>query len=132
MEKQLPQLQAGLTKMENKESKIYFLTQDTEGRAIASVNLNYQYVKYLNEAGYNAYILYEKKEYKGVGEWLTKEYVDLPHVNIESGDLKVGPQDLVIVPEIYGHILEQIKDMPCTKMIFCQSYLLDLVGLIMV
>ena len=69
-----------------------------------------------------AYILYEKKEYKGVGDWLPKEYSELPHVNIESGDLKVGPQDYVIVPEIYGHILEQIKDMPCTKMIFCQAY----------
>ena len=122
MEKQLSQLQSGLTKMENKESKIYFLTQDTEGRAIASVNLNYQYVKYLTEAGYDAYILYEKKEYKGVGEWLPKEYAELPHVNIESGDLKVGPQDFVIIPEIYGHILEQIKDMPCTKMVFCQAY----------
>ena len=57
MEKQLSQLKAGLSKMENKEAKIYFLTQDTEGRAIASVNLNYQYVKYLNEDGYNASIL---------------------------------------------------------------------------
>ena len=87
MEKQLSQLESGLIKMKNKEAKIYFLTQDTEGRALASVNLNYQYVKYLNEAGYNAYILYEKKEYKGVGDWLPKEYSELPHVNIESGDL---------------------------------------------
>ena len=28
MEKQLSQLEAGLKKLENKESKIYFLTQD--------------------------------------------------------------------------------------------------------
>ena len=122
MEKQLSQLKSGLSKMENKEAKIYFLTQDTEGRAIASVNLNYQYVKYLKEAGFNAYILYEKKEYKGVGEWLSKEYSELPHANIESGELKVGPQDFVIIPELYGHVLEQIKDMPCTKMVFCQAY----------
>ena len=122
MEKQLSQLKAGLSKMENKESKIYFLTQDTEGRAIASVNLNYQYVKYLNEAGYNASILYEKKEYKGVGDWLSKEYTELPHATIEGGELKVGPQDFVIVPELYGHVLEQIKDMPCSKLILCQAY----------
>jgi len=122
MEKQLSQLKSGLSKMENKEAKIYFLTQDTEGRAIASVNLNYQYVKYLKEAGFNAYILYEKKEYKGVGDWLPKEYSELPHANIESGELKVGPQDFVIIPELYGHVLEQIKDMPCTKMVFCQAY----------
>ena len=122
MEQQLSQLQTGLTKMKNKESKIYFLTQDTEGRAIASVAINYQYVEILKEAGYNASILYEKKEYKGVGEWLPKEYAELPHASIETGELRVGPQDFVIIPELYGHVLEQIKEMPCTKMIFCQAY----------
>tara|TARA_R110000824_G_scaffold42265_3_gene124709 strand:- start:2605 stop:3672 length:1068 start_codon:yes stop_codon:yes gene_type:complete len=122
MEKQISQLKSGLNKMENKEAKIYFLTQDTEGRAIASVNLNYQYVKYLNEAGYNACILYEKSEYKGVGEWLANEYVELPHANIEGGELKVGPQDFVIIPELYSHVLEQIKDMPCSKIVLCQAY----------
>jgi len=122
MEQQLSQLQTGLTKMENKEAKIYFLTQDTEGRAIASVAINYQFVKILNEAGYNASILYEKKEYKGVAEWLPKEYAELPHASIETGELRVGPQDFVIIPELYGHVLEQIKEMPCTKMIFCQAY----------
>jgi len=122
MEQQLSQLQTGLTKMKNKEAKIYFLTQDTEGRAIASVAINYQYVKILKEAGYNASILYEKKEYKGVSEWLPKEYAELPHASIETGELRVGPQDFVIIPELYGHVLEQIKEMPCTKMIFCQAY----------
>ena len=63
-----------------------------------------------------------KKEYKGVGEWLPKEYAELPHASIETGELRVGPQDFVIIPELYGHVLEQIKEMPCTKMIFCQAY----------
>ena len=122
MEEQLKQLQNGLSKLKNKESKIYFLTQDTEGRAAASVNTNYTYVKYLKDEGYDAYILYEKKNYKGVSEWLDDEYANLPHVTIEDGELKVGPQDFVIVPEIYGHVLEQIMKMPCTKIILCQAY----------
>tara|TARA_R110000787_G_scaffold231011_1_gene338483 strand:- start:5017 stop:6078 length:1062 start_codon:yes stop_codon:yes gene_type:complete len=122
MEKQLSQLEAGLKKLENKESKIYFLTQDTEGRAAASVSMNYQFVKHLVDAGYNAYVLYEKTEYQNVSEWLGEEYSSLPHSNIEGGDLKVGPQDFVVVPELYGHVLEQINKMPCTKIIFCQAY----------
>jgi len=122
MEEQLKQLQNGLSKLKNKESKIYFLTQDTEGRAAASVSTNYTYVKYLKDEGYDAYILYEKKNYKGVSEWLDTEYSGLPHVTIEDGELKVGPQDFVIVPEIYGHVLEQIMKMPCTKIILCQAY----------
>ena len=122
MEEQIKKLEAGLSKLKNKDAKIYFLTQDTEGRAAASVNTNYQFVKHLIKGGYNAYILYEKKEYKGVAEWLGAEYSNLPHSNIESGELKVGPADIVVIPELYGHVLEQIVQMPCQKIIFCQAY----------
>ena len=69
MEEQIKKLDIGLSKLKNKESKIYFLTQDTEGRAAASVNTNYQFVKHLIKGGYNAYVLYEKKDYKGVGRY---------------------------------------------------------------
>ena len=122
MEEQIKKLDIGLSKLKNKESKIYFLTQDTEGRAAASVNTNYQFVKHLIKGGYNAHILYEKKEYKGVSEWLGSEYSELPHANIESGDLKVGVADIVVIPELYGHVLEQIVQMPCQKIMFCQAY----------
>ena len=62
MEKQLQQLENGLDKLKNKGSKIYFLTQDTEGNAMASVETNYRYVKYLINAGYDAQVLYEKAQ----------------------------------------------------------------------
>lgn len=119
---QLEQLENALVKLKNKESKLYFLTQDTVGNATASVNTNYQYVKHLIDAGYKAYILHEKTEYKGVSSWLDEEYSNLPHANIEGGELKVGPQDFVIIPEIFGHVLEQLKDMPCTKIMLSQCY----------
>ena len=127
MEKQLQQLENGLSKLKSKGSKFYFLTQDTEGNAMASVETNYRYVKHLIDAGYDAYVLYEKAEYKGVESWLGKNYSELPHSNIESGELKVGPQDFVIVPEIYGNTLEQLMNMPCTKIVLSQShdYILD-------
>lgn len=122
MDKQENQLQNGLDILKNKGAKIYFLTQDTDGRALASVAQIYQYVKYLKDSGYNAYVLYEKKEAKGVSSWLGEEYSSLPHANIEDGQLKVGPQDFVVIPELFGHVLEQIAKMPCSKLILCQAY----------
>ena len=122
MEQQLTQLENGLKKIKDKESKIYFLTQDTSGSASASVAVTYQYVNYLREEGYDAAILYEKKDYKGVSEWLGEKYVELPHHNIEEGQLKVGPADIVVIPELYGHVLEQTMNMPCTKIVFSQAY----------
>ena len=58
---QLEQLENALAKLKNKESKLYFLTQDTVGNAAASVNTNYQYVKHLTDAGYKAYMYSTKK-----------------------------------------------------------------------
>ena len=58
MDEQMKKLEAALAKLKNKDSKIYFLTQDTEGRAAASVSTNYQFVKHLVDAGFNASILY--------------------------------------------------------------------------
>jgi len=122
VEKQLEQLENGLAKLKNKESKIYFLTQDTMGNATASVNTIYEYVKHLKEAGYDAYVLHEKSDYKGVSGWLDEEYSNLPHANIEGGELKVGPQDFVVIPEVFAHVLEQLMNMPCTKIILSQCY----------
>ena len=67
-------------------------------------------------------MLHEKNDYHGVGEWLGEEYSNLPHVSIESEELSVGPADFLVIPELYGHVLEQTKEMPCSRIILCQSY----------
>ena len=36
--------------------------------------------------------------------------------------MKVGPEDVLVVPELFGHVMEQTKDMACTKVVLCQSY----------
>jgi hypothetical protein len=66
--------------------------------------------------------MHEKKDFHDVTTWLGDEYSDIPHVSIESKTVQVHMSDLVIIPEIFGHVLEQTKEMPCEKMIFSQSY----------
>ncbi len=116
------QLEKALTSLKAKENKFYFLVQDTEGVQRASVATTYEFVKILTENGYNAYVLHEKNDYHGVGEWLGEEYPSLPHASIESQELSVGPADFLIIPEVFGHVLDQTKEMPCSRIVFCQSY----------
>jgi|TARA_R110001583_G_scaffold39728_2_gene127148 hypothetical protein len=129
-EEKIKNLEESLALVKNKKSKIYFLTQDTQGAPKASVAVIYEYVKLLNNAGYDAIILHEKDNYKfegdentmGLSDWLGKEYSSLPHASIESQQLKVGPSDFLIVPEMYAHVMEQTGEMFCTKIVLCQSY----------
>jgi hypothetical protein len=77
----------------------------------------------LKRNGYNSIILHEKNDYMGVSDWLGEEYMDeLPHKSIDGQNLEVSPEDLIIIPEIYGFIMDQITKLPCGKIVISQSY----------
>jgi hypothetical protein len=81
----------------------------------------------LKNNGYDVAILHEKNDYIKPGAWLGDEYDTLQHHSIEDNTLKVGPQDYVIIPEIYGSLLEQIQQLPVDRVLLiqCFEYLLD-------
>ena len=108
--------------LKNKQARIYFLTQDTKGNAKASVRFIYQVAKTLKDAGFNPIILHEKNDYAGVAKWLGEEYMNIPHRVIEGQNLEISPEDFLIVPEIFGFMMEQVKQLPCAKVVLAQSY----------
>ena len=119
---QIIKLTHALEKLTSKEAAIYFLTMDTKGHAKASVALTYDIVKELRNIGYNAMIMHEKNDFHDVSSWLGNDYKDIPHASIESKQVEVIVSDLVIIPEVFGHVLEQTQNMPCEKIIFSQAY----------
>jgi hypothetical protein len=76
----------------------------------------------LKKDGYNSIILHEKPEYYGVSEWLDEEFMTLEHRAIEGTSLEVSPDDLIIIPEIYGFIMDQITKLPCGKIVLSQAF----------
>jgi len=111
-----------IERLDKLESNIYVFVQDAKGNAKASIKHSYDLVRVLNENEFNAHILVENKDYEGVSSWLPLEYDETPVVSIEEGSLQVRPDDLVIIPELFAHVMEQIADMPCNKVVLCQSY----------
>lgn len=130
IEEQLTQIKAVIEKLHNKDFNLYFFTLDTKGNPTAGIANIYEHVKVLNELGYSASILHEKNDYRikgdengnGVADWLGDEYALLPHISIESQQLNVSPADFIIIPEIFANIMKQVKDFPCKKVVFSQSY----------
>ena len=122
-QEQISKLENSIENMKNKSIRIYFLVQDTKGNAKASVRYIYQMAMSLKKSGYNAIILHEKPDYFGVSSWLDKTYMnELEHKAIEGTNLEVSPEDLIVIPELYGFIMEQIKKLPCGKVVLSQSY----------
>ena len=116
------QVLEAIKKIENKEFSIYFFVLDSKGNPIGELIYIYEHAKTLRDNGINAVILTEKNDYTGVGEWLGEEYAQIPHVSVESQTLRVGPQDFLIIPEIFANIMDQTKQFPCKRIIFSQSY----------
>ena len=115
-------IRENLEKIDKNEFGIYFFTMDTKGNATASVAYIYEIAKTLTDNGYKSIILHEKSEYTSVGSWLGEEYAQLPHASIEAGELAVGPSDFIVIPELFGHVVEQISNLGCKKIILCQAY----------
>ena len=116
-------LERSINNMKKKLSRIYFMVQDTKGNAKASVKYIYHMALTLKNNGYNAIILHEKPDYYGVSSWLDEEYMTkLEHRSIEGTSLEVSPDDLIIIPEIYGFVMDQITKLPCGKIVLSQAY----------
>lgn len=118
---QIAKIEKSVENLKNKKSTIYFLVQDTKGNAKASVSYTYRMANVLFKNGYNIVILQEKNDYSGVGNWLGSEYMEIPHKSIEE-NLNIAPEDFIILPELYGFVMPQIKSLPCGKIVLCQSY----------
>lgn len=116
-------VELSIQNLKEKKSRIYLFVQDTKGNARAAVRYIYQLAMALKNAGMNPIILHEKNDYVGVSSWLGKEYMDeLTHKSIENQNLEINPDDFLVVPEIFGYVMEQVKQLPCAKIVLAQSY----------
>lgn len=124
MEKDLKEkVEKSISNLKDKKSRIYFMVQDTKGIAKASVRYIYQMAMSLKKSGFNPIILHEKNDYTGVGSWLGDEYMEnIPHKSLEGQNLDVAPEDFIVVPEIFGYVMEQIKNLPLAKIVLTQAY----------
>ncbi len=114
-------LEISIKNLDEKKSRIYFLVQDTKNNAKASVRYIYQIAKTLLDNGFNPIILHEKKDYMGV-KWMGEEYMNIPHKTIEGENLEISPEDFLVIPEIFGYVMDQVKQLPCSKIVLTQQY----------
>lgn len=115
--------------LKDKNFNIYFFTIDTKGNPTGGVANVYEHVKMLGELGFNAHILHDKEEYTSVESWLGEEFAALSHKSTK--ELNVQPSDMIVVPEVYPNVMEQLAKFPCKKVVFSQSYsyIFELLGI---
>ena len=120
---QVEKVKLSIQNLRSKKSKVYFFVHDTKGNAKASIKYIYDLALALKNEGFNAIILHEKSDYTGVGSWLGENYMtELTHQTIEGQNLEIAPEDFLVVPEIFSFMMDQVKNLPCGKIVLTQSY----------
>jgi hypothetical protein len=120
---QIDKVKLSISNLREKKSKLYFFIHDTKGNAKASIKYIYDLALTLKRSGFNSIILHEKPDYTGVASWLGEEYMtEIPHQVIDGQNVEIAPEDFLIVPEIFGFMMDQVKNLPCGKIVLTQSY----------
>lgn len=117
----LEKLESSVLALTNKENAIYFLTYDTKLYPRASVKYIYDMALTLKNKGHNAKILVEDKSYGGVSSWLGNKYDSLEVVTIKEDKVQIKIEDVLVVPELYSNVLEQLSNTRCIKVMLVQQ-----------
>ena len=117
----IEKLESALGRLATKENVIYFLTYDTRNNPRASVKHIYDMALILKQDGYDVNILVEDKTYSGVSNWLGEEYNDLKVVTIKEDKINIQIDDVIVVPEYYSNVLQQLSNVRCTKVMLVQQ-----------
>jgi hypothetical protein len=115
----IEKIKVSLAKIANKESKFLFCVPESQSPT-ASVYEIYFHATVVKNMGYEVVILVEKGDYV-VPTWIEKELTDHKHISMADPKLTVGPEDVMIIPDIYSNVMEQTKNLPCVRIGLLQS-----------
>ncbi len=116
---QIEKIKASLDKIKNKKSKFLFVIPESQS-PVASVYEMYFHASVVKNMGYNIKIMVEKGDYE-VPNWIEKELTDHEHIFMSDPKLTVGPEDIMVIPEVFTNVMEQTKNLPCMRIGFLQS-----------
>jgi len=115
----IEKIKISLAKITNKKSKFLFCIPESQSPT-ASVYELYFHATVVKNMGYEVIIMVEKGDYVPP-VWIEKELTNHKHVSMADPKLTVGPEDVMIIPDIYSNVMEQTKKLPCVRIGFLQS-----------
>ncbi len=115
----IEKIKIALDKILNKKSRFLFCIPESQG-PVASVYEIYFHATVVKNMGYEVLALVEKGDYV-IPTWIEKELTQFDHISMTNPKLMVGPEDVMIIPELYSNIMEQTKNLPCMRIGLLQS-----------
>ena len=112
-------IKASLDKLRSKSSKFIFCAAESPSPA-ASIYEMYFHATVVKNMGHEVIIMVEKGDYVPP-TWIEKELTNHKHMAMSDPKLMVGPEDFMIIPDVYSNVMEQTKSLPCHRIGLLQS-----------
>lgn len=116
---QIEKIKVSLDRLVNKKSKFLFVVPESQS-PVASVYEIYFHASVVKNLGYEVIMMVEKGDYVPPS-WIEKELTDHKHMSMADPKLTVGPEDVMVIPEVYSNVMEQTKNLPCLRVGLLQS-----------
>jgi hypothetical protein len=117
----IEKLETALGRLNDGNSTVYFLTYDTKNNPRAGVKYIYDLALTLKNNGIKSKILVEDGTYSGVSHWLGDTYESLDVVSIKEDNVEIKIDDVIVVPEYYSNVLQQLSNIKCVKVMLVQQ-----------
>jgi hypothetical protein len=111
-----------INKINNKELNLFFYVIDTKGNPSGSLAYIYEIAYGLKNMGYKVTMIYNDEEFVGVGDWLGKEYAELPHMDASQPGISISPSDILFIPEVYSSVMTSTRNLPCHRVAILESF----------
>lgn len=115
----IEKIKISLDKIVNKKSKFLFIVPESQS-PVASVYEIYFHATVVKNMGFEVIMMIEKGDYV-IPNWIEKELTDFKHIPMSDPKLTVGPEDIMIIPEVFTNVMEQTKNLPCVRVGLLQS-----------
>ena len=116
---QIDKMKMSIAKLKNSQSKfLFFVTKSTNPSA--SMYEVYFHANVVKNMGFETIILTDEDEYE-IPYWIDEDLTKLEHQPMSKAKLNVGPQDVLVIPEIFSNVMEQTKTLPCIRVGLLQS-----------
>lgn len=115
----IEKIKASLEKLGNKQSKFLIVIPESQNPS-ASVYELYFHATVIKNMGYEVWVMVERGDYLPP-TWIEKELTNHKHMSLADPKLVVGPEDIMIIPEVFSNVMEQTKNLPCVRIGVMQS-----------
>jgi len=105
--------------LKTNKSKFMFFVANTP-QPSAAIHEIYFHANVVKKMGYTVVILTDTEEYT-IPSYLDTELVQVQHMSMTKAQLTVGPEDVLVIPEIFSNVMEQTKNLPSIRVAFVQS-----------